>query len=242
MKWRIDISMKKFLFVIVALLVVNSAFSQVIFGIKAGINVSSLSDFEQSVMSIRRVSVKMFVKDGMSTGFHAGSFVNFSLGNVIGLQPELLISQQGGKQKPNPSLKQYGSGLPDDLKISCQFAYLHLPILLEIKPVANFGILMGPQLGLNFYKKYTETQGIYTSSVSDSDFDEEFGNSFKNFDAGIVFGLQCKLMNKITIGARYNLGLTNCLDGNMDIDMNNIGLKGWKNNVLQVSLGILLNN
>ena len=46
-------------------------------------------------------------------------------------------------------------------------------------------------------------------------------------------------MDKITIGARYNLGLTNSLNGNMDIDGNNIGLKGWKNSVFQISMGIL---
>ncbi len=144
--------MKRILVAVVALLVVNGVFSQVKFGIKAGVNMSSVSGIEASAPGL---SVEIIENDGMAFGFHGGAFANISFGEYFGLQPELLFSMQGGKQKLNSGLLLYmmGPSELDTYSSDFRFNYINLPILLEIKPIAgiDLGILVGPQFGLNIY-------------------------------------------------------------------------------------------
>ncbi|MFT5238718.1 MAG: hypothetical protein ACI9M9_002330, partial [Flavobacteriaceae bacterium] len=75
--------MKKITVLVVAILISASGFSQSIdLGIKAGANFANISDVEGG--------------DAKSiTGFQAGVFVGFKLGDKIGLQADVLYSQQG---------------------------------------------------------------------------------------------------------------------------------------------------
>jgi len=229
--------MKKILLLFVALFVVNSAFSQVRFGIKGGANMSALSDIEVSVLGI---SAKALVQDGMSIGYHGGAFANISINKFIGFQPELLFSMQGGKQKPNPSFSEALEDLDlfGDMNISYQLGYVQVPLLLEIKPISdvNLGFLVGPQVGYNLTRKATATYEGLSETISGSEFDEEFGEGFEKLDAGLVMGLQYTIQ-KLTIGARYNLGFTNGLDWSMSEYGMKMNMTGWKNNVFQISLG-----
>jgi hypothetical protein len=200
--------------------------SQIKFGVKAGVNVSGLSDVSVSGGGI---SVNVFESAGMATGFHAGAFVNFGFGNLFGFQPELLFSMQGGKQKVNSTLTGGQSATVD-----FTFDYLNVPILLEIKPIPNLGILVGPQVGLNVYKS-AASEG---ETVSGSDFDEAFGDeAFQSIDFAVAFGVQYTLIEHLTIGARYNLGLTNAYSDSETENGVTANASGWKNNSLQVSVG-----
>ena len=90
--------MKKFVIFAAASLFAVSVNAQkpFTFGVKAGLNLSSVSVVKASEGG---VSLNVFQNDGMTAGFHAGVFANFSLGEFVGLQPELMFSMQGGKQK-----------------------------------------------------------------------------------------------------------------------------------------------
>jgi opacity protein-like surface antigen len=217
--------MKKVFILSLALLLGIGATAQVKFGVKAGLNLSSLSDIKVSTSGF---SGSIFENDGMTIGFHAGGFINFSFGKHIGLQPEVLFSMQGGKQKF------------DDQSADVILDYINVPILLDIKPSANFSILVGPQIGLNIYKSRT-TDG---KTLSNNDFEEklkeEFGTDFMYFtpyDITVVAGLQYTFINHLTIGARYNIGLINSIDMGQTMNHVKVSFKGWKNNVLQVSVG-----
>ena len=277
--------MKKILIVTLTLFVVNSAFSQVRFGIKAGPNMSSLSDIKSSVSFnvpglpfgiTPSLSANILKEDGMSIGYHAGAFLNIRLGSFISFQPELLFSSQGGKQKIDMmgivedmfGNMLTGADLEDildmldmvedfgDIRITYKSNYITLPLLLEIKPIpfVNLGILAGPQFGMNLSKKLTVSAFGETETLSNSDIDDamkelekETGttNPLKKMDIGLVMGLQYTFLDKITIGARYNLGLTNGFDFMQSFDLSEVGdigrvkvsAKGWKNNVFQVSIG-----
>ena len=235
--------MKRTLVAVVALLVVNGAFSQVKFGAKAGVNISSVSGIEVSVPG---GAVEAIENDGMAFGFHGGAFANISFGKYLGLQPELLFSMQGGKQKPNSDLLLYTPEL-EAYSSDFRFNYIHLPILLEIKPIANagLGILVGPQFGLNIYNSET-AMGV---TVSGSDFEDmlkdEFGTSpLKNFDVSLAFGLQYTFIEHLNVGLRYNLGLTNHFSVTQIVPVDyytqvKSEAKGWKNRVFQLSAGWL---
>jgi hypothetical protein len=227
--------MKKGFILSLVLLLGIGATAQIKFGVKAGLNLSSLSDIKAKVS---RVSVTAFKNDGMAVGFHAGGFVNFSFGQYIGLQPELLFSMQGGKQKPSSMVSQIVSGLPNNLSYNYTFDFINIPVLLDIKPFANFSILIGPQIGFNIYKSATQSAGGISETVSGSDFDDTFGDdTFKSLDFAIVGGLQYTFIEHFTIGARYNWGLTNAYSTSMTESGVTADVTGWKNSVIQVSVG-----
>jgi len=226
--------MKKLLLVVVALLVVNGAFSQdVKFGIKAGLNVAGLSPVE---MSGSGVTLKMFENDGMKVGFNFGGFANVGLSDKLAFQPELLFSMQGGKQKFGGFFSEIAEELAG-MKFNYQFIYLHLPLLLEFKPVDKFGILLGPQLGFNVSRSLTGSLDGEKETISGSEFDDFFTgifdeNPFKKFDASLTIGLQYSLSDNLSLSARYNLGLTN----NFNYSESGFSVKGWKNNVFQIGI------
>jgi opacity protein-like surface antigen len=229
--------MKKGIILSLALLLGIGAAAQIKFGIKAGLNLSSLSDIKAEVSGI---SVKVFDNDGMAVGFHAGGFVNFSFGQYVGLQSELLFSMQGGQQKLSSFLasRLIPFGLPANLRYSYTFDYINIPVLLDIKPFANFSILIGPQIGFNIYKSATESAGGVSDTISGSDFDDTFGdNSFKSVDFAVVGGLQYTFIDHLTIGARYNWGLTGALSTSVTQSGVTVDMTGWQNGVIQVSVG-----
>jgi len=234
--------MKKTLLLVVAVFVMNSAFSQVSFGVKAGANMSALSDVEISALGM---SIKIFEQDGMSFGYNGGVFANISLGKTIGFQPELLFSMQGGKQKPGSLFSEELEDIDifGNVNVSFQLGYVQVPLLMEIKPAAGLGILVGPQVGYNIIRKAIATYDGVSETVSGVDFDDMFGgefgedgNWFKKLDAGLVVGLQYTIQ-KLTIGARYNLGFTNGFDMSITEDGMKMSAKGWKSNVFQIGLG-----
>jgi len=222
--------MKKILLLVVASFILNNAFSQEAkWGIKAGGNLSGMSDVVEKYPKDDD-GYHITLKDGSGAliGFHVGVFANLKWNKIINFQPELLFSMQGAKHKENT-----GDGGPVWEQLVFKFGYIHLPLLLEIKPIANFGILIGPQLGVNVSRKVTATLvNHYSETFSGSDFDNRY-YGLKKFDAAMVFGLQYTIQ-RVIVGARYNLGLKNSNDFPTAYGSH---WKGWKSNVIQASLG-----
>jgi opacity protein-like surface antigen len=220
--FKISNIMKKVLMLSLALILGIGANAQIKYGVKAGLNLSNLSVLEATHDGESRSED---LDKSMSVGFHAGGFANFSFGQYVGLQPELLFSMQGGKFKKG------------EYKASYTFDYINVPVLVDIKPFANFSILAGPQIGFNIYKSATEEYEGESETTSGSEFDEVYKNGdkkfFKGFDFAAVVGLQYTFIEHLTVGARYNIGLTNSfIDDNDEYSE-----KGWKNSVIQVSVG-----
>jgi len=239
----------------VSLLFMNNAFSQQTkWGVKVGGNLSSISDLVEKYPGDED-GYHITLKDGSGElfGFHAGVFANLNLKKrtgIINFQPELLFSVQGGKHKRD-------IGIPGNIwqHLDFKFSYIQLPLLLEIKPIANFGILAGPQLGLNVSRQVTVTffddywnwlitaypnsDTKKTVTKSGSDFDNEiFNGGLKKFDFSMVIGLQYTIQ-RVVIGVRYNLGLIN---GNNFPTGYGSTTKGWRSNVIQASLGYFIGN
>jgi hypothetical protein len=217
--------MKKLLILTIALSLGVGANAQIKYGVKAGLNLSSLSGVESSAGGI---SVNTLESDGLTAGFHVGGFVNFSFGGIIGLQPELLFSIQGGKQKLN-------SGFGSSSSIDITFDYINVPVLLDIKPLPGLSVLVGPQIGFNVYKSATNE----SETISGSDFDVITNGSdgFNGIDFAAVIGAQYTFIGHLVLGARYNIGLTNTMNASDNSSGVNVDVTGWKNNVLQVSVG-----
>ncbi|MFT5436846.1 MAG: hypothetical protein ACI840_001497 [Ulvibacter sp.] len=163
--------MKKITVLVVAILISASGFSQSIdLGIKAGANFANISDVEGG--------------DAKSiTGFQAGVFVGFKLGDKIGLQADVLYSQQGSK-------------ISD---VQFDLTYVNVPIVLKYYIFQGLNIQAGPQFGINIKDNLSET--VAAGLVKP-----------KSIDISGVVGVGYDLPMGLRVEGRYNLGLTEILE------------------------------
>jgi len=232
--------MKRILITVIAIFAINVAFSQVKFGFKFGGNFASVSDVKAQIDG---VTVDIYDYDGVAFGFLFGAFTNISFLKFLAFQPELLFSMQGGKQRFGSGFEMEYSDRPKfsggldlehlDNGTRYVFNYINLPLLLEIKVFnTGAGVLIGPQFGMNVYNSSTLRFKTQSGAEFDNSLKENFGGSPERFDMSLATGLQYTEKH-IIIGVRYNFGLTNHLN---TIDDTGTEYKGWKNNVLQISL------
>jgi opacity protein-like surface antigen len=212
--------MKKVLILSLALLLGIGATAQVKFGVKAGLNVAQIGG---GTIENNGVSTDVDASDILA-GFHVGGYVNFNFGPILGLQPEVVFSMQGDKESEG------------GVDVTTRLNYINVPVLLDIKPFTGFSILVGPQIGINMYKSMSA--GDESISGSDlGDFLEANGTKINTIDFAAVLGVQYTFIGHLTVGARYNFGLTSALgltDAAKDAGRS---LSGGANRVIQVSVG-----
>jgi len=167
--------MLRILFVSMLLLSLQPAFAQLQLGLKAGANFSNFTggDFKN-------------VEKEALTRPYAGGYVRWRFANNLGLQPELVFSEQGAKLK---------SGSEEfDAKVS----YLNIPIMVQYH-FGNLYLEAGPQVG---FKLDEDTP------------DSASGDFAKSNDVALALGLGFETKIGLGINARYIMGLTSV--GNTD--------------------------
>jgi len=96
-------------------------------GIKAGLNYSNIYDVEG----------EDFVADS-KLGVAAGTFVFFPIGDLLGFQPELLLSTKGFRATG------FIYGMPYEMTRTTTF--LDIPLLFVLRPIPLVSIVGGPQI------------------------------------------------------------------------------------------------
>jgi hypothetical protein len=118
------------------------------------------------------------------TGYHLGAFTLFKFAK-IGIQPEVVYSQQGSSVKVNGT------------SFESNFSYVNVPILLKLYLVGGLNLQAGPQFG------------FLTSADVDGD---NFKDQLKDSDTSMALGLGWDLPMRLNVDVRYNLGLKNVSD------------------------------
>ena len=154
----------KLLFVLLIVAQMSNA-QEIDFGIKLGANFATFNDASN-------VSNK--------TGFVGGVFANLKLGK-IGIQPELLYSQQGAES----------NGSDIDLN------YINVPVMLKYYLIGGLNVQVGPQFGFLVDDTIPDPTDLITSGVE-----------AENFDLSGAAGLGIDLPLGIRADARYIFGLT----------------------------------
>jgi opacity protein-like surface antigen len=147
--------------------------AQVAVGVKGGLNFAKLDG----------TSVEGTFKS--RTGYHFGAFGLIKL-SKIGIQPEILFSQQGSKIKTNTG------------DFDANFSYINIPVLVKLYTIAGINLQAGPQFG------FLSRAEIDDNNVKDS---------FKKSDISLALGAGWDLPFGLTVDARYNLGLSKIDDG-----------------------------
>lgn len=163
--------MKKLIvtFFLVAGSVCSFAQAQLGIGIKGGVNFAKLDGTTSAQANFEN-----------RTGYHFGAFVLIKV-NKVGIQPELLFSQQGSKVKVNTT------------DFDGNFSYINIPVIVKLYTVAGINLQVGPQFGF-----------LSRAEIGGSDVKDDF----KNSDVSLALGAGWDLPFGLKIDARYNLGLT----------------------------------
>lgn len=161
-----------------ALLITLPAKAQIKFGIKGGVNISSVH-FNSDLLKADNV-----------TGFQIGPMIETTLPLVgIGLDAAVLYSQKGLEANTGVS------------KSSMKTDYIDVPVNLKWKfglPILKLYLAAGPYVGFRVGgDKFWEIPGSVVNQVK-----------AKNFSAGLNFGAGVELIRHLQVGFNYGLGLT----------------------------------
>lgn len=146
------------------------------------------------------------------TGFHGGAFALFKL-SKIAIQPELIFSQQGTE------FTFQGSDL------EANFNYVNIPVLLKIYLIGGLNLQAGPQFG------FLSSTGGKTIGEDGQVINNTKG-LYKDSDVSVVLGVGWDLPFRLTVDARYNLGISEIED--------QAAQSAIKNQVWQLSVGYKL--
>lgn len=195
--------LKLFIIVPAFLLLSIGAFAQaqLAIGIKGGPNFANLNVSDANATYNSR------------SGWHAGAFALIKL-SKIGIQPEILFSQQGSKIKFNSQ------------NLKANYSYLNIPIIVKLYTVAGINLQVGPQFGF-----LTKAESDYNPVTNTPTNKQDFKDAYKKSDVGLALGAGWDLPFGLTVDARYNLGLSKVDDE---------AANSTKNQVWQISLGYKL--
>lgn len=175
--------------------------AQLAIGVKGGLNFAK--------QDVEDISAKN------RTGFHGGAFALIKL-TKIGIQPEIIYSQQGSKFTY------------DGQDLESNFSYVNIPVMLKLYLIAGLNLQAGPQFGFLTSAKADDYDEATKQLVKDQNV-KEF---YKKSDVSLGLGAGWDLPFGLTVDARYNLGLSKIEDDATQA--------ATKNQVFQISLGYKL--
>ena len=147
--------------------------AQTNFGIKAGYNSAS-------------VQISNGTDWDSKSGIHAGGLAHIHVSTRFAVQPEIMISCQGGQKG-------------DDNKL--RLTYINVPVLAQYMVSDGFRLQTGPQIGF-----------LIGAEQKLGNIEVDIDDAFDAVDASWVFGAGYIFSSGLGIDARFNLGLNNISD------------------------------
>ncbi|SHG53065.1 porin family protein [Flavobacterium johnsoniae] len=188
--------MKKIILAAIAVMAFSFANAQETrFGVKGGLNISTVGGDARNVSSL--------------VGFHVGGFAEIKIIEKLAIQPELLFSTQGAKEK-----------FAGD-KYNTNLNYINVPVLAKYYITKQFTVEAGPQIG------------FLVSAKSDG---EDVKDFYRSVDAGFNIGAGYNFTENLSVGLRYYIGLSNVIDENYEDWDDYVDSYKVNNNVFSVSL------
>jgi hypothetical protein len=181
--------MKKFILIVLSVFLMFPAFSQVKFGIKAGLSTTSLK--MDDVKSLVMGDTEYFVDavNGANFGFHAGGFVRFSIMRFY-VQPELMFTSRTDEYSVDDASDPASAIIKKQ-----KFNQLELPVML--------GFSLGP---VRFHGGPSARYLI--NNPDDLIEDPDYKTVYKDLTWGYQAGIGFDLLKRLTIDLRYEGSLS----------------------------------
>jgi outer membrane protein with beta-barrel domain len=175
--------MKKLLVILLPVLIAIPAFSQVKYGLKAGVSTSSLSMETLKTITSGSTSYTVDALTEAKYGFHGGAFVRLSLLGIY-LQPELLFTTRTNEYTVT-NVQSSASTI-----VKQNFNKIDIPVMLGFK-LGPVRLNAGPAASL------------LISSPKDLIDDPDFKSMYSNMTIGYQAGIGVDVLKKLTIDVRY---------------------------------------
>lgn len=180
--------MKKLFVIVLVVLISIPAFTQIKFGIKAGVSTSSLSmPSIKTITSGSGASATSYTVDALTDakyGFHGGVFVRLTLFGIY-LQPEFLFSSRTNEY----TVKDIQTSAPS-IVAKQNFNKLDIPVMLGFK--------LGP-VRLNAGPSASLLINTPKALIDNPD----FKNMYSKMTIGYQAGLGIDLLKTLTVDVRY---------------------------------------
>lgn len=191
--------MRTLLALTLALGLASAASAQTTFGLRAGLNVSDLTGFDEGELD--------GAESQPSLGLVAGAFAELPLSERIAVRPEVLYSQKGFKVTERETFE----GSVAELEVDYNLDYVEVPILLRVgtplSPTLDAGLLIGPALAFKVNESFdidATVDGVEVE-LEEEDIDLD-GDVFESFDLGLAVGAEIG-SGPFYVGLRYTPGL-----------------------------------
>jgi opacity protein-like surface antigen len=191
------------------------------FGVKAGANLSNLAgDLTNQSQYNNRF------------GFHGGVMVNFGLGDILSIQPEVLYSQKGFKYA-DQQVTFLGNTYRNTGNV--RYDYLDVPVLVRVRAAGLF-FEVGPQYSYLLNVSNNRTQSVNGNVTNSSSTSPSTLDNVRRNELGYVGGLGFQASQGFMIGVRYNGAFTDfAKDGYSNNEFRNA-----RNSTFQAYVGVLL--
>ena len=145
-------------------------------GLKGGVNLASLDVTQPNTTYDNR------------TGWHGGAFILMRF-NKVGIQPEIIFSQQGSTVQVNST------------SVNSNFNYVNIPIIIKLYTVAGINLQVGPQFGFLTNDPVTlDPQG------------QTLTGAYKQSDLSLGLGVGWDIPFGLCLDVRYNVGMSKIED------------------------------
>jgi hypothetical protein len=175
--------MKKLIAIVLVVLVSIPVFSQIKFGIKAGVSTSSLSMADLKTVTSGNTSYTVDALTSAKYGFQGGFFMRATLFGIY-IQPELLLTTRTNEYTVT-NIQSTASTV-----VKQNFNKLDIPVLVGLK-LGPIRLNAGP------------SGSILINSPKELISDPDFKNLYSRMTIGYQAGLGFDLLNTLTVDLRY---------------------------------------
>lgn len=174
---------KLFTLISVILFSVTVSSAQWNFGVKAGLNLSTLTSEGNSLFNFK-------------PSVYLGAMSCYDINSFLSVQGEFIYSRQGANFVINEDFNS-------NSKFHNRVNYLNIPILAKFRLLDDrLGLYVGPQIGFMVNSSIVEFGGgqkvTNTDYITDADF-------------AMCFGISYSVCRSVDVEFRYNAGLTNII-------------------------------
>lgn len=192
------------------------------FGIKAGANLSNINGNDLSLGSGGN-AFNFKDNSDRTLGFTGGVFFRF--GRTFYLQPEIVLSQKGGKFDFDNTV--------NDGKVDVRFSNLDVPLLFGVRVAKFFRINAGPMASyrLSSNGKLNDSFNEATNSESRAEFNDKLAFGYQ---AGVGFDF-----GRLSLDVRYEGNFNDIVKVNYN-NATTAAQFGRKSNLFQATLGLAI--
>jgi len=177
------VSQLKMLLSISIILLTGTAQAQIRYGVKAGVNFSTLKFSDD------------YAKKSSLIGYHAGVLMDVKISDKFVFQPEVLFSTQGVKRKVE--VRQNAEDQFHSATLKTKINYLNLDLMMKYYVIKKLDLEAGARIGLML--SAWNVLEVYRTELND----------VQPIDYGVNLGAGYDFTDHISVGVRYYYGLFN---------------------------------